>query len=512
MRLTLRTKILSVGILQLLVVAGVLFGVYAWKARSSMLQQYAEKARAIVLTAESTREEMGRKWQLGLLGADQLVSWAEEGATDKIIAAVPVVTAWQAAMRKAEEGGYQFRVPKTSPRNPKNKPDALEARVLEQFEKSDLPEYYEVDRKMNAVRYFRPIRLTQECLLCHGDPAMSKELWGNDKGLDPTGGPMENWRVGEVHGAFEVIQSLDSADAAMAATLWQAAGIAAVLVLIGAVMFYGMATHSVVRPITRLANELSNGADQVNEASGQVASAAQSLAQGATAQAASLEETSSALVEMSAMSRTSADNTTTASGLAGESRQRAERGSRTMTELTRAMQSINESSGQISKIIKVIEEIASQTNLLALNAAVEAARAGEHGKGFAVVAEEVRSLAQRSAQAARDTAELIQNSVCRAREASDVAGVAAEALQGVVQDATQVTDLLNGIARASREQAQGVEQISTAVNQMDRVTQQNAAGAEESASAAEQLSAQAQLVRGMAAEFMALVGGPAKAG
>ena len=197
-------------------------------------------------------------------------------------------------------------------------------------------------------------------------------------------------------------------------------------------------------------------------------------------------------------------------GWAGElSRQAsgaAQTGDETMTQLTAAMRGINESSGEISKIIKVIEEIAFQTNLLALNAAVEAARAGEHGKGFAVVADEVRNLSQRAAQAARETARLIEGSVGRAKEGDEVARAVAEALSGIVGDVTQATELMNDIARASDEQAQGVDQLNTAVSQMDHVTQQNAAGAEELASSASEMGVQAGNIKGMVSGLQRLVG------
>ncbi|HPM23059.1 MAG TPA: methyl-accepting chemotaxis protein [Phycisphaerae bacterium] len=265
-------------------------------------------------------------------------------------------------------------------------------------------------------------------------------------------------------------------------------------------------TRSITRPVNRIIIGLTEGADQVNDAAAQVANAAQTLAAGNSEQASSLEETSSALEQMAAMTRTNAENAKQANELAAQARTNAANGDKTMQQLNTAMGAINESSSQISKIIKVIEEIAFQTNLLALNAAVEAARAGEHGKGFAVVAEEVRNLAQRSAQAARDTTNLIEGSVTRAKEGTSVADAAGKALQAIVADVTEVADLLNGIRRASDEQAQGVEQINAAVSQVDKVTQHNAASAEESASAAEQLNAQSNALRGLVRELAALAG------
>ncbi len=507
MRWDLRNKIVAIAALQLVLVVGVLFAVYFVEAKDSVQKQYVATARSVILTAESTRAEMAGKWDLGIFSAGQLSDWARAGEVNKVFGAVPVVTAWRAAMAKAEEGGYEFRVPKFQARNPRNEPDEFEARVLKKLEQGELDEYYEIDESINAIRYFRPIKLTDECLLCHGDPAQSAELWGNDKGLDPTGARMENWKAGEIHGAFEIVQSLDQADAQIAASLANAAIVVAALMLAGSGAFFFLLTRNVIKPMNRIMTGLNEGADQVNNAAGHVSGASQELAQGAGEQASSLQETSSALEEMAAASRMNAEKASKADELVAQARTAAQNGDHTMEQLNEAMKGIEESSAQISKIIKVIEDIAFQTNLLALNAAVEAARAGEHGKGFAVVADEVRSLAQRAAQAARETTGLIDDSVNKAKQGTRVAGEVGHALTAIVEDVSKVAELVNSIAHSSREQAQGVDQVNAAVSQMDRVTQQNAAGAEESASAAEELSAQATTVKATVDELALVIGG-----
>ncbi len=263
----------------------------------------------------------------------------------------------------------------------------------------------------------------------------------------------------------------------------------ATILLIG---FSILVNNAISKPLTHATESLSEASKQVSLASSQISSSSQSLAEGATEQASSLEETSASLEQILSMTKQNADNATTANSIMNDSRGMVDNGVNSMKTMTIAMDSIKESSGEVSKIIKVIEEIAFQTNLLALNAAVEAARAGEHGKGFAVVAEEVRNLAQRSATASKDTASLIDNAVSKSTEGGKIVEKMAKALDEIAESTKKSSDLVTKITAASKEQLTGIDQVNSAVSQMDSVTQRNAAVAEESASASEELSAQAQ--------------------
>ena len=253
--------------------------------------------------------------------------------------------------------------------------------------------------------------------------------------------------------------------------------------------------------LNRIVGEILAATEQIAAGSSQVSSSSQSLSQGATESAASLEEITSSMTEMASQTKLNAENSTQANQLAGEARKAAETGNEQMEKMMAAMSDINQAGQNISKIIKVIDEIAFQTNLLALNAAVEAARAGRHGKGFAVVAEEVRNLAARSAKAAKETAELIEGSVKKTENGTEIAAQTATSLQAIVNAITKATDLVGEIAAASNEQAQGISQVNEGLNQIDQVTQTNTANAEEGAAAAEELSSQADHLRGLMATF-----------
>jgi len=271
-------------------------------------------------------------------------------------------------------------------------------------------------------------------------------------------------------------------------------------------------SRSVNRDLKLVSGELSEAAGQIASAGSQVASSSQALAQGASEQAASLEETSSSTEEINSMTHQNAGNAQKVAGLMAETLQHVQSSNRKMDEMVRAMKEITGSSEKVSKIIKVIDEIAFQTNILALNAAVEAARAGEAGMGFAVVADEVCNLAQRCAQAAKDTSALIEESISNSQQASGKLDEVMAAIASQTDGAQQVNTLVAEVNQASQEQARGLDQISKAVAQMQQVTERTAASAEQSASSGEELETQSDSLRNLVARLAELVGANSRNG
>jgi len=279
------------------------------------------------------------------------------------------------------------------------------------------------------------------------------------------------------------------------------------IVVILVIILGWMFSVSITKPILHAVKSLGEGSQQINAASGQIASASQELASACSEQAASVAETSSTLEESSSVVKQTTENTRQAAQLSALARNSADKGNAEMTEMTGSISEIRRSSEQMGKIIKVIDEIAFQTNILALNAAVEAARAGESGMGFAVVAEEVRNLAQRSAQAAKDTSAIIETNISLSQHGTEVVRRVADALGDIVVQTKKVSELMNEIAAASLEQTQGITQITKAISQIEQTTQENSATAEEAAASAEELSAQANSVKDIVMQLVLLVNG-----
>ncbi len=541
---SLRGKIVLIGISQLLLMAAIMSYWNHKQTLTRLQDEYVGRARSIALTAESVREEMAHKWDLGLFDAQQLTQWNEQGDVDKVLGAVPIVTAWSAAMAKAKEGGYEFRVPKVRPRNAANRPDALEKRALEAFRNDpSMKEYYELDEARNAVRYLRPIRLTQECMLCHGHPSRSKALWGNDKGLDPTGAPMENWKVGEVHGAFEVVQSLDEAEARAASALWASLWMVGGLTVLSGGLFFFMISRWVNKPlrstvnafkrfaegdlthqlvvrsndeigtlrravnslvsklremiegVDRNANRLTNASNRLSETAAQLNEAASETSQQSGTVAAAAEEMSINMGSMAASSEqmtgsvqmvaTSIDEMTSAIAEVAES---AEQAASTANRAAELAETSNGKIGQlgtaaegIGKVIAVIQDIAEQTNLLALNATIEAARAGEAGKGFAVVATEVKELAKQTAEATEDIRHRIEAIQGSSREAIT-------SINEIGKVVGEVSSTSRTIASAVEEQNATTKQIASSVAIAATGAQSVTTGIAETASATREVT------------------------
>lgn len=503
--MVLGTKIVIVAIGSVFLTAAAGLAIERSVIRRQGTEMMKETMRATILGAENTRRSVSAMREARVFDDARMkaeIRKSSDYRQSRIYKTVPVVAAWDSISEVAAKEGYAFRIPARNPRNPKNAPNAEEERILSLFDKDKLPEYFEVNEQTNEVTYARPIILSADCLLCHGDPSTSRAK--NSK--DMLGFPMEGWHEGDRHGIFLLRSKLDRVDAVVKAGMSQTA-----LWLLPLSIGIGCLVYFVVSKISArlmgIVKSISESSSQVTSAVGQIARSSQSLAQGASEQASSLEETSAASEEITSMTRKNAESSRTAAEEMAKVDGRIQDSKAALEQMVISMKDIKDSGGKISKIIKVIDEIAFQTNILALNAAVEAARAGEAGAGFAVVADEVRNLAQRSAQAAKDTASLIEESIATSNAGSGKLEQVAAVIGAITESAAKVKILVDEVNLGSQEQARGIEQVARAIEQVDQVTQTNAASAEESAAASEELSAQAESMNGIARELTGLIAG-----
>lgn len=497
-RISVAAKTILAALIGLLVISIIMSIKQIYIINSKSEEGILKQSRAIVLMAEAARNEMSNKLASGVIRP------FDEIPRDKIMDAVPVITAIQMASANAQKAGYKFRVPKVAPRNKENTPDAVESSVLQQMKAENKDEITIHDE--NSIRYFKAIRLSKECLYCHGDPAGTKDV---------VGGTKEGWKVGEIHGAFEIISSLDPAKqetraAAISVTIWTVGILIVVTVFVAWLMRtsvlnplaeitgltrmmakgnftrgvanpgkdeigeVGSSLNSMIKSVSSVIRVVTETVDSVQISSQEISDASDSVASGAAAQASSVEHVSDSMESMAASIKDNAANCKKTSEIANHAAKNAEESGKSVQE---GFKALNEIAGKI----QIIEEIARQTNLLALNAAIEAARAGEHGKGFAVVASEVRKLAERSGKAALEIIEISKASV-------GVATKAGEQLSALVPEIQKTAELVDEIAAQSDDQNQNASRINDSLQNLGQVIHQNAAAAQEIAATTQVLA------------------------